>query len=397
MRFTLNEENSQFLFTLFNLLFLLFTAMGCGEEKSVEGFQNTRIPVCELEIYDSLIIRSNSLLFLSDYLSEKKWYLLYDYFNGDLIIVNRKGRTEYQFNRKGGGRQEYGEVRGVSFLGPDKVIVYGMFHYFIYSVTGDFIESEDIADKAVLVNPLYDFKAPHFFDADSSLHLIVKGSSGNHGSALRAEFYANMQWISIYNIEEGSLWEGVPYESNSPYIKNYLGKPAPQISIDKQKEFLFVLFPYDPHVYLYQLHNLDLIKKINLAPSFFPWNSGVPFSNNVQRIKEESFGKEQLSGIYLTIQVLDDGGFLTAYMSQLPESLLVDDEIEYFQGGLQAFRDHYLQLFKSGEKLCRDLPLPEYAKALSIATASDHIVLLAQTPEEQAYTKYYLTRISRVK
>lgn len=351
----------------------------------------------ELIIYDSLTIESNSILFLSDYQPIKKWYLFYDYFKGSIFIIDDKGTQVSIFNYKGDGSIGYNELRGLSFLGEDKIIAYGPWRYYIYKVNGEFIESSDIAGKSLLVNPQYDFKAHYFTTQDSTISFIIKGSQEYYGDALELSFYKKINWATTYYPVSEKVTSGVSLTSNSPYLDGFFYKSSPQFSLDKDNNKLFVLYPMDPTAYVYNLPDLSLFSTIPLKPDFFPQAKGVPFSNNKEKMKEESFKEAQLSGEYMAIQALNGNKFITYYRSGLPSDMIAIDMSSYLNMDLDSKRDYYIQILNENGKLSKDIKLPDIAKGLCIATSLDHVVLLADVPEELGVSTYLIARLLKIK
>jgi len=375
----------------------IFVFNGCASEyKQSEDEKN--LPAGRLVIYDSLTVATNSILFLSDYDDKCECYLFYDYFNGDIQIINRSGEKIQHFNRRGSGNTEYGELRGLSFQGDSNIIAFGPWEYYIYERSGRFIENSTILNKSILINPQFDFRALHFSMPDSSLALFLKGSENAYGgNPFYPDYYDMLNWGTVYHPGKEKAVAGVPLSSNSPNRKRFFKIFAPQFAINQQQQLLYVVFPYDPVVYIYQLPDLSFSKAVALQPTFFKAPQGIPFSGNQTKMNDEAFRESQLSGEYMSVQALKNNLFLTYYLSGLEEDIIAEDMSAYLEAGLDRKRAKYIQIFDlAGNKIYRDIALPGFVKGFVMATDLNHIVLLADTPDELGFSMYYLAALNIV-
>ncbi|HMO39825.1 MAG TPA: hypothetical protein PKC76_10565 [Saprospiraceae bacterium] len=375
---------------------VLICAVCASCQQSPKDEYATPERVYTIEIYDSLQLQHSGMLLLSDYEDTKQMYLLYDYFGGDIIIANSKSEIIHQFNYKGDGKIGYNEIRGLSFLGANKIIAYGAYRYYIYEINGNFVASEDIFDKKLLVNPLYDFKAPHFYAPDSTLWLLVRGSTEDYGSPLYASFADAVNWISIYQPATQKIQTGVTIPSGSIYQKYYYYHIIPQIALNKEDGQVAVLYPAEARAYVYNLPALDLIQSVTLSSEYFIQPKGLPFSNDEDRMRINAFQEAQRAARYTTLQYLGNGMFMAYYRAGLPEERIVKDEKTYVETGLETYRNGYIQIFNEKGLYCQDIKLPAPTSGLYIATSMEHVVLAAETPEETAISKYYLARLTPV-
>lgn len=381
------------LFIRLAFFIVCFGIISCHFEKKQNSSEN-KSSEYQLVIYDSLIVENNSFLFLSDYDPIKGHYLFYDYFTGDILIKDKSGKFVSTLNYKGDGNTEYGELRGLSFFGQDKIIGYSAWNYYIFWIQGGFVQGGSIMDKSILVNPDYDFKAHHFISVDSTLYLLIKGSSTVDGNVFTKEFYRNIKWVSIYNPALEQSTSGVSIPTGSIYATKFYYNASPHFALDTFNRKLIVLYPFEPIAYIYDLPSLTLTETIPLKPDFFAQAKGVPFSSDSQKMKDDGFVQAQISGEYMAVQSLGEDMFLTYYYSGLPYDNIAKDMSTYMSNDLHNKRGKYLQIFHANKKKSKDIKLPEGIQGLSIATRLDHIVLQADISEELSFSKYYICKLT---
>jgi len=153
----------------------------------------------------------------------------------------------------------------------------------------------------------------------------------------------------------------------------------------KEKD-LYVVFPLEPYLYIYELGNLNLKQKIALQPSYFPTPTGLPKdkSKDYGALRKIAYQNAKYKGVYN----LEKDYLLTYYQTKANESLLNNGGSQAAEIEIEKSRKQYLQVLKNNKKITNDIIVPK-GYFFVAAYSTNHIVLKKEAITDKLSTTYY--------
>lgn len=375
---------------IFPFFFCLLTLLSCQED-GIDNHQSvaTKSNLVALKIVDSIKINTNSFLYLTDYDPIEKQYLFFDIFTSDIRLTDQKGKEKFTFNKTGGGPKEYANVRGVSFLPPNQVLIIESWGYKIFDRSGNFIKGGKFKDS-ILAEPLNGFLNVAYLNEQNQPILAVKGSTFDMGQLQDKNIGLQHNWLTLYNVAKDTFLSGVQYDQKMYGTKQYPGGKSPLFDYNPKEKVIHAVFPLEPFIYTYDLQSLDLLSKKPTNASFFSPPVGVSLDLPLghKKLQEADLKNAKYKAIYY----LPSNRLVTHYETKIPEELIKNTNQLDLEKKRKDSRKGYLQIYNNLQKIGGDIPIP---KGLTFrnAFALDHLLFYAKKEQESTELVVYLGEI----
>jgi hypothetical protein len=312
-------------------------------------------------------------------------------FTQEVLIVNDQGNTIFNFNRKGQGPEEYGQIRAIGFFNSNQIIIIGAWSYKIYDLRGNFIKGDKFGKKILAQAQLYS-PVLNFSNKNADTLVVIKGGEFDAEKVLQ-EGNIDNNWISLINTTNKNAISGVTFEADI-YQKQALPvEKTPYYTVNQKENRLYIIFPFEQYIYAYDLENLNLLSKTPTTPSFFTKLQGLPLkqSKNYGALNKLALRNSRYGGIYS----LRDNLVLTSYATKVSESLMSNEDSEELYFEREKSRKKYVQLFENLTKVVPDIKLPKGFSFVG-GFSLDHLILEKDDMQDEEAIIYYRASINLI-
>lgn len=259
-------------------LVLIFAGFGCSEpEKSTDS---TR-PELSLEIIDSLDLQILGDPLITSVSESGTSFLFYDFASGDIILTDKDGKIQSQFNKSSDTPDSYGfMMEAPGFVGEDQLAIVGMAGIILYDKAGNMIKKinhpESLGGGGFMAFP---GKSVETIDLNGKTYLVTKSVRSRDTYPGEQKYYDTFKHFELVEIATGRSTEIVPFEKNSRFLDGmgyYESDFWPAWEAKDSK--LYVALAGEPALYRYSLNpegaTLDTL--VNLTIPGFAGIEGTP-------------------------------------------------------------------------------------------------------------------------
>ncbi|MCO6359367.1 hypothetical protein [Roseivirga pacifica] len=264
--------------TLINTMAILAIAclVSCSENQNTE----TTTKSYKAVVADSVVFNYLPEVQLKDYDEESEQLLLKDRSSQKIIILNKSGRIEAEFNPFVEGPNYVGPWDfGWIFFGEDSLICYGQTHIYLLTREGEIINKMPFPVE-IESQWLLDFDPRTLFNySDKEKEKFVAMISGPLGPKPRTQAFqdsVNMVYSIDLNTGQGNAIMPKLPESTYRSAGEYLGRGWPYMVNYSGSKFA-QMYELDPSVYFWNADKNELINSIKIPETYWPEYKGVAF------------------------------------------------------------------------------------------------------------------------
>lgn len=386
------------------LLTIIFISSCETENKQVNSIKNnsTDLPQYSLEIVDTIKIDEIGRLKLTDFHQEKELLLFHNRSDSkkDIFITNLQGEVIHRFNRNTNDDQGYGsELYGLSFdrFEDDRITVFSLKGYYQYSYDGELIKH--VPNNAEEIGGNINFPMTlTSFEQDTNKYFVTVLNANDVGSSAHQEFYEKRKHLTLFDLSKQSFKTVIGFENNSVYRDGVHQRRLYFAYYDMNDDTgtLDVIYSYDPTVYSYKLENGDftLVDRYDAKPDYFLEPSYSAFGELYDASREQITNSS-----FVDFDNYNEYAYI-AYTRGVPKNIYDEETAQgvdqlKLTNMLQDNYKNYLQVFKNGEKLTRDILIPKQAQLVAAVLSEDTLIL---TPNRFLYEHdvehYYVVKIT---
>ncbi len=350
----------------------------------------------EFEIYDSLVVDYLGNLILMDISPDGNHFLLIDQNTDSMFVTDPKGEIKYQYKRTGEGPEMIqGNRTGVGqFLDNEKFLIPSSRGVFIYSISGEFMESHipEFTGISRLIIP------------SSSAHAIYKEKillrmPGRFADIKEPsiDFQQKSKQIEQLDLSTGKFESVVPFPKESKFSSKTeeFGVFDYFVDFEIKGDSLYLAFRNEPKLFVYNLSNLEVpAKTLEIGfPQFYERNTAAKPDNEAINVRDFFLGTIN------RIIPLEHDLILINYLSGLSDEdaknvideakgdfdLMFKNAEEINQGGLVLF---------DGKEISQLISKPGYLGNINQVVSKDEIWFSPNFEEiENDYSVIYKTRL----
>ncbi|REG90562.1 hypothetical protein [Algoriphagus antarcticus] len=290
---------------------LIFAGFGCSApEKSTDS----KIPALHLEILDSLDLQMLGDPLITSVSESGDSFLFYDFASGDIILTDKDGKVQSQFNKSEDTPDSYEfMVEAPGFVGEDQLAIVGMAGIFLYDKAGNMIKKinhpESLGGGGFMAFP---GKSVETIALNGQTYLVTRSLRSRDTYPGEQKYYDTFKHLELVDIEQESSIEIIPFEQNSRFLDGmgyYESDFWPALEANDDK--LYLALAGEPTLYRYSLspEGATLDTLINLT---IPGFAGIEGTSRA----EFAEGTVMLNGSTSSIQnihVLGDKLILNYY------------------------------------------------------------------------------------
>ncbi len=342
-------------------------------------------------IVDSFLIEFNDgLLYLTDYSDPN--YLTFDLPSGTIVIADTSGSIINKFNQSGKGPNEYGMIRGTSFVGKDRIVVASTYRYYYFSINGKQLGYGSYPD-GYFFNPVIGiFDAKNRLDEEDGITFLLSGSKDK---VFEPQDILNADLVSVFKPDQKLFKSGIRLTDPIYREKVFPAEKIPLITFDADNSRrLQVVFPYEEKRFEYDLKDLTLVAEYPTDPEHFTPLETLGLTKGDKLLgNSKYFQLPYVNTSYFYIRSLPGNITLLAYRTPVKRELNDLSRDGSMGVDMDAFRsrDEYIQVFKSGKKIGADIKVPSEYYLNHIFTMN-HLVLTRKYRNKDE-NKYYRGKI----
>jgi hypothetical protein len=371
-------------------LVLIFAEFGCSEpEKSTDS----TIPELSLEIIDSLDLQILGDPLITSVSESGTSFLFYDFASGDIILTDKDGKIQSQFNKSSDTPDSYGfMMEAPGFVGEDQLAIVGMPGIILYDKAGNMIKKinhpESLGGGGFMAFP---GKSVETVILNDHTYLVTRSARSRDTYPGEQKYYDTFKHFELVDIAKESSIEIIPFEQNSRFLDGmgyYESDFWPAWEAKDSK--LYVALAGEPVLYRYSLNpegaTLDTL--VNLTIPSFAGIEGTPRA-------EFAEGTVMLNGSTSSIQnihIVDDKLILNYYggisaednaeLSKLYDANKMEEAEEmYFKLDSEVSRGILVFDLESLAFL-GNLPLPKNADLESFASGGGYLWMQKNKSDE---------------
>lgn len=347
-----------------------------------------------------LNIDYTGVLEMVDYNDKTDHYLATDFTNGAVLMIDEHGEIQNEINYEGIG---YGQFQFIMHAGfySDSILVARDEHKIIfYSSEGKPINEIKLDDSPSLMN---NKKKIFTYEYEGNSYMIDLGLFNTELSPAFMDFYDEINFIKVLqinddlNIEE--QYSGIGFPRSSPYITNrgVYTKVFPEYFLDESKLLLYVCFPLDETIYVYDVRTLKLLSShsislehFNSTPNFLiPEYFEYPDNDKQYELEQQN---SRIEDVFL---VEDNTHILIHYSRGLNVDQIQNDRSSSYKSFLK--RKHYIAKFELGKdniKKIYEQELPDDIKVVELLIDKKLLCKRASISRERGKESYQLVSIN---
>jgi len=344
------------------LLFIILLHVSCSEQTNkLNTVKSNVISSYKLDIYDTLKINNyQGKWFITDAVSN---YLLgFDLNTNDLILINIITNSIKMMNMLGGGPEEYGRIKAVSFLNDSTIVVLDDKRVNFYNFSGLFEASYNINDKVGMVGWNFLFNIPCYYHRQDTC-ILLRHYNYNYVS----NNFDLVKWITQVNLSKKLVQEFVPFQKYN-FLINNKSEVFPDIVpfYDVSDSNIFIKYPYENFLEVYSVLDLGFKKRINLLPDFF---NRFPRKRK-QEDSQKLFVNEQINSSFINLIVMPKV-VINEYKTGIPKSKIVKTRAELIQNDIDfRYRDYYAICTFNDDSISDDIALQWHGNKFTTITAN---------------------------
>ncbi|KEO73119.1 hypothetical protein [Anditalea andensis] len=268
------------------------------------------------ELVDSLMVDMLEPLYLDDYSSEQRMFLLKGNKSRQPLLVDIEGRVIREFDVVNEGPDGVGSngAFGYKFLGKDRFVAQGFYtSYFIYDLKGKQIKAVPFNSEGLYRMMLYKTRTTfHPFIKEGQAMMVGEEPNSYNPAEISfkksgADFYNHARVIYGYNLdtEENRLLESFPPEWEPRANNRFVGESFPLMDFNKQKMEMAVLPRVGTQLFLYDYAGSDPVYKgmVELTHRHRPNEAPAVSPEEEGRISDyPNFSDIRYAGDYILIQ-----------------------------------------------------------------------------------------------
>jgi hypothetical protein len=364
------------------LIGLLITS--CGNEKELE----TELEDLSLQLSDSIVVDYLGMVKIVDYQIANRNYLALDYSDNIVMQFNTEGEIQYLFDQSGHDPSSFGhDILGLSFFNDSSVVIQSKLGYFIYTFEGELIRKIPIENKSPIYTRLKFNLEVTDKDLISLMHIETDARPNTKA------YFEDIEHFTVVNYRTSHISNKIGFEPESVYLNDefYYYYSEPTFDFNITDSLFYVIYSSDPTIYSYDVSsNYQLKKKISASPSHFNSPVKVPFLQWPNDIKSLTY-----DGNYQNI--FSNGSFIILeYSSGISTEMDIPSSIAEMNSLRRDLNSYYLQVFKDGQKIGKDLKVPEGKFGLSFIHGDGSLILgINSYYDERNYTVFYKYNIHK--
>lgn len=351
----------------------------------------------EFEIYDSLVVDYKGQVQLMDISLDGNIYLLIDQTNSTIIVSDRQGEIQQEYNRRGEGPKNYGQDRNglATFISNEEYIIPTTKGVFKYNLAGELIEkwTPDFHAYSSSIDPMH----RNSFISDDKVYLRLEGRSREFGEGL--EYQTKAKNLEVLTMNNGMYSPIIPFPKSSRFSSDkttYSSMERTPI-FSMNMDSLYVAFTNEAKLYSYHISQLDSPTRTLTIP--FPLFIEAEGSEGATTTSLNA--RDFFRGTILNIIPLSNGLFIIDYTSGLTDEVAA----EVISNGGQSVekiiqeatkRNTIAKVIFDGKSISNPIVEPEMLGNLNKFVSNDEIwFTLDFSKVENDYSVIYKTRLKK--
>ena len=379
--------------------YLLFFAvlLACTTEKSNKD--ETEIDVAdkpELVVTDSIVIEHVGRLIMTDYDRSNQIFLCYDLSTNEILTVGRHGSILTKFMRETNDDIGYGIHQanpGVGFYGDSSIVVSSLSGIYFYTFSGDLLRKIGNSNNSGYPNLNMRSKIISY-DLNEERYVLASLNGDDYEFAGdQPEFYDLVRQLTIVNLDKEIFSMEIGFEKGSLYKNEFrYAEQSAYYEINPSGTELYIIYNYDPQLFVYDLVTFDLKRTISTEPDFFKVKEKARFGEKMPLF--ESF---LLNSRYYGFHLFEDRLILEYHDSGLKEADIGQRPVTPEVGmklNRAAIKNMYVQIFDNEKKTYGDLKVPAGLAYLMTVLDRDKFLFSAdRNLIERDYEVFYVCEL----
>ncbi len=341
-KLSINYYSVKFIFII-----ILFVFISCQKEKH----EDSELASANLVATDTLVFEApKEKIQLLD--KNENHYLGVNNEKSRLYLFNEDGNISLVIDKKGGGPEEYTNIKKAAFWGDSLLAVIERGAISIYDLEGNFLSKCKGLQEHYLASHV-----PFASSRDSTGEIIFAAFHPSNSTS-DLSYFRNKENFNFvkFDPQECAATGFAPYEQTSAYTREYYPNMLRGIfDIDKEENTLVAIYILDDNIYWYDLDSLKLVRETKIEYDHFTTVKGVSPEEDGLITQLRML---QVNSKNTQLKVAPGGEIITRYVQGIPEEKVVKSLVAYNNSPRgKAF----IALFdKEGRKLCRDIEFDFY-------------------------------------
>jgi len=316
------------------------------------------------ELVDSLMVDMLEPLYMDDYSTDQRMFLLKGNKSRQPLLVDIDGKVIREFDIVNDGPDGVGAsgAFGYKFLGNDRFVAQGFYNnYHIYNLKGEKETAVPFNAEGLYRMMLYKTRTTfHPFIKDGQAMMVGEEPNSYNPADISykksgADFYNQAKMLYAYNLEteENRLLETYPAEWEPRANTRFVGESSPLMDYSKAKKEMAVLPRVGNQLFLYDYSGADPVYKgvVELSHRHRPKEAPAVSPEEDSRISDyPNFSDIRYAGDYIIVQ------FFTQIPADINREIQAQSGDQYFSSpefkeAQKRYNKPYYLVIKDGKQI----------------------------------------------
>jgi hypothetical protein len=383
----------------FLLAFILFSCSKSEKEKKIAKFTTNY----QLVIYDTLRVEAiGNSIFPTDF--TENGFLFVNLMSPDTVYhTDKNGKLLNKFKTLGNDPDHIGNyLYSVGYLSDTSVVVIGSQGMQVVDMQGNVKKTELIHCPFVFWGGIARALRVREYRYKNQTYLLsywfpfTSSKEDMHQLSLDRKLYESKKHLTIFNYDTKAFTQVVPFEENSPFLKNKNINYFEDHFFDYANATLYSLISPEQTLYTYEVQGNKIVLKDKIDL----------FTNNFELREQIAWGQQEkpnsslyVNSAFRTLDVSSDGRYvLLSYESGIPmEEYKKMQSLSEGQTIDAKFNKRYLILLENNKQNASPIRLPNDVMEVALFKSPDYILLAYEGSfGTEDKTTFYVARLEKV-